>query len=65
MPGSYPYELRLPLAPYRFIWRDDAAVETAKLSVTRSIAAAFIIVSPSEQSPGIEVEAETADSQIN
>ena len=21
MPGSYPYELKLPLAPYRFEWR--------------------------------------------
>ena len=27
---SYPYQLRLPLAPYRFVWRDDAAVEAAK-----------------------------------
>jgi hypothetical protein len=26
----YPYQLRLPLAPYRFVWRDDAAVDAAK-----------------------------------
>ena len=26
----YPYQLRLPLAPYRFIWRDDAAVDAEK-----------------------------------
>ena len=26
----YPYQLRLPLAPYRFVWRDDAAVEAEK-----------------------------------
>ena len=24
------YELRLPLAPYRFVWRDDAAVDADK-----------------------------------
>ena len=30
MPGSYPYELRLPLAPYRFEWRDDPAVDAEK-----------------------------------
>lgn len=29
-PSPYPYQLRLPLAPYRFVWRDDAAVEAAK-----------------------------------
>ena len=28
--SPYPYQLRLPLAPYRFVWRDDAAVEAAK-----------------------------------
>ena len=27
---SYPYELRLPLAPYRFTWRDEAAVSAEK-----------------------------------
>jgi hypothetical protein len=26
----FPYELRLPLAPYRFEWRDDAAVDASK-----------------------------------
>jgi hypothetical protein len=26
VPESYPYQLRLPLAPYRFVWRDEAAV---------------------------------------
>lgn len=26
----YPYELRLPLAPYRFEWRDEAAVAAEK-----------------------------------
>jgi hypothetical protein len=26
----FPYELRLPLAPYRFEWRDDAAVDARK-----------------------------------
>lgn len=30
MPDSYPYELRLPLAPYRFVWRDEPAVAAAK-----------------------------------
>jgi hypothetical protein len=30
MPDSYPYELRLPLAPYRFVWRDEPAVSAAK-----------------------------------
>jgi hypothetical protein len=24
------YELRLPLAPYRFVWRDEPAVDAAK-----------------------------------
>jgi len=28
--GPYPFQLRLPLAPYRFVWRDDAAVEAEK-----------------------------------
>jgi hypothetical protein len=26
----FPYELRLPLAPYRFEWRDEPAVDAAK-----------------------------------
>jgi hypothetical protein len=26
----YPYELRLPLAPYRFVWRGEAAVDAEK-----------------------------------
>jgi hypothetical protein len=26
----YPYELRLPLAPYRFEWRDEPAVTAEK-----------------------------------
>jgi hypothetical protein len=30
MTSSYPYELRLPLAPYRFVWRDEAAVDADK-----------------------------------
>ena len=30
MTTSYPYELRLPLAPYRFVWRDQAAVAAEK-----------------------------------
>jgi hypothetical protein len=30
VPGSYPYELKLPLAPYRFEWRDDPAVDAEK-----------------------------------
>ena len=30
MTSPYPYELRLPLAPYRFVWRDDAAVGARK-----------------------------------
>jgi hypothetical protein len=28
--GPYRYELRLPLAPYRFVWRDEAAVGAEK-----------------------------------
>lgn len=27
---QYPYELRLPLAPYRFVWRDEPAVAAEK-----------------------------------
>jgi hypothetical protein len=27
---KYPYELRLPLAPYRFVWRDEPAVAAEK-----------------------------------
>ena len=27
---DYPYELRLPLAPYRFVWKDEPAVDAAK-----------------------------------
>ena len=30
MTNPYPYELRLPLAPYRFVWRDEPAVDAAK-----------------------------------
>lgn len=30
MTGSYPYELRLPLAPYRFEWREEPAVDAEK-----------------------------------
>jgi hypothetical protein len=28
--GKFPYELRLPLAPYRFEWRDEAATGASK-----------------------------------
>jgi hypothetical protein len=28
--SRYPYELKLPLAPYRFEWRDEAAVDAEK-----------------------------------
>lgn len=28
----YPYELRLPLAPYRFVWRGEPAVAAEKNS---------------------------------
>jgi hypothetical protein len=28
--GGAVYELRLPLAPYRFVWRDEAAVDAEK-----------------------------------
>ena len=27
---AFPFELRLPLAPYRFVWRDEPAVDAAK-----------------------------------
>lgn len=30
MTDGWPHELRLPLAPYRFVWRDEAAVSAAK-----------------------------------
>ena len=30
MTERFPYELRLPLAPYRFEWRDEAAVGASK-----------------------------------
>lgn len=30
MVDSYPYELKLPLAPYRFEWRDEPAVDAEK-----------------------------------
>jgi hypothetical protein len=30
MTERFPYELRLPLAPYRFEWRDEAAVDASK-----------------------------------
>jgi hypothetical protein len=30
MTNGYPYELKLPLAPYRFVWRDEPAVDAAK-----------------------------------
>jgi hypothetical protein len=30
VPAEYPYELRLPLAPYRFVWRDEPAVAAQK-----------------------------------
>jgi hypothetical protein len=26
----YPFQLRLPLAPYRFVWRDEPAVDAEK-----------------------------------
>jgi len=29
---EYPYELRLPLAPYRFVWSGEAAVDAEKRS---------------------------------
>lgn len=28
--SQYPYELKLPLAPYRMVWRGDAAVTAEK-----------------------------------
>ena len=30
MSGSYPYELRLPLAPYRFEWQNEPATDAEK-----------------------------------
>ncbi len=30
MTERYPYELKLPLAPYRFVWRDQPAVAARK-----------------------------------
>jgi hypothetical protein len=30
MTERFPYELRLPLAPYRFEWRDEAAVDASR-----------------------------------
>ena len=30
MTAPYPYQLRLPIAPYRFVWRDEPAVDAAK-----------------------------------
>jgi hypothetical protein len=30
MTGHFPYELRLPLAPYRFEWAGEAAVDASK-----------------------------------
>lgn len=30
MVSRYPYELKLPLAPYRFEWRDEPAVDAEK-----------------------------------
>jgi hypothetical protein len=30
MTAGYPYQLRLPLAPYRFEWRDEPAVSAEK-----------------------------------
>jgi hypothetical protein len=30
MADRYPYELKLPLAPYRFVWRDEPAVAAQK-----------------------------------
>jgi hypothetical protein len=30
MTAGYPYQLRLSLAPYRFVWRDEPAVAAEK-----------------------------------
>ena len=30
MANGWPHELRLPLAPYRFVWRDEPAVSASK-----------------------------------
>ena len=35
MPARYPYELKLPLAPYRFVWRDEPAVDAEKTATER------------------------------
>jgi hypothetical protein len=35
VPDRYLYELKLPLAPYRFVWRDEPAVDATK-SATES-----------------------------
>jgi hypothetical protein len=35
VPDRYQYELKLPLAPYRFVWRDEPAVD-AKKNATES-----------------------------
>jgi hypothetical protein len=34
MVETYPYELRLPLAPYRFEWAGDPAVDCSKRHTT-------------------------------
>jgi hypothetical protein len=30
--SEYPFELKLPLAPYRFVWRDEPAVDAEKIA---------------------------------
>jgi len=30
--SEYPFELKLPLAPYRFVWRSEAAVDAEKIA---------------------------------
>ena len=35
VPARYPYELKLPLAPYRFVWRDEPAVDAEKTATER------------------------------
>jgi hypothetical protein len=30
--SEYPFELKLPLAPYRFVWRGEAAVDAEKIA---------------------------------
>ncbi len=32
---QFPFELRLPLAPYRFEWRDEPAVDASKHATDR------------------------------